>query len=103
MQEIKSTYNLIQHKHGKNVSCNPFARNQIHALADPAQARKKCQSPMGCKKSKPRTNLTSTSMARISVSNGLQEIKSTYKLNKHKHGKNVRLQWIARNQIHVQT
>src|SRR5258707_1052500 len=101
MQEIKSTYSLIQHKHGKNVSLQCVAGNQIHALAEPAQARQECQSPMRCRKSNPRTNLTSTNTARMSVSNALQEIKSTHSLNQHKHDKNVILQSVARNQIHA--
>jgi hypothetical protein len=56
LQEIKSTYWLMQHKHGKNVSLQWLARNQIHVLADAAQAWQECQSPMACKKSNPRTS-----------------------------------------------
>jgi hypothetical protein len=78
LQEIKSTYSLIQHKHGKNVSLRWLARNKIHVRADAAQARQELQSPMACKKS----NLT-------------------YQLIQHKHGKNISLRWLARNQIHV--
>src|SRR5258705_3295108 len=80
LQEIKSTHILIQHKHGKNVTLQWDARNQIHALAEPAQARQECQSPIV-----------------------LQEIKSTYDLNQTKHSKNVSLQWNPRNQTHVRT
>ena len=91
LQEIKSTYLLIQRKKDKNIF--PWtATNQNYVLSDPAQAQQECRSPMGCKKSNPRTTWSSTSMARMSVSNGLQEIKSTYKLNQHKQGKNVNLQ-----------
>src|SRR5258706_30638 len=68
LQEIKSTYNLNQHKHGRNVSLQWVARNQIHALPEPAQAQQECQSPMGCKKPNPRTSLSSTRTARMSVS-----------------------------------
>jgi hypothetical protein len=80
LQEIKSTYFLMQHKHGKSVSLQWLARNQIHVLPDAAQARQEHQSPMACKKSNPRNELM-----------------------QHKHGKNVSLRWLARNQIHVQS
>src|SRR5258707_1052503 len=101
LQEIKSTHKLNQHKHGKNVSLQCVAGNKIHALSEPTQARQECHSPKRCKKSNPRTLSTSTSLARMSVSKALQEIKSTHKLNQHKHGKNVSLQCVAGNKIHV--
>src|SRR5260221_121759 len=101
LQEIKSTDCLIQHKHGKSVSLQYVAGNQIHALADPAQARKERQSPMRCKKSDPRTISSRTSTAIISVYNALQEIKSTHTLIQHKHSKSVSLQCVAGNQIHA--
>src|SRR5260221_350712 len=101
LQEIKSTHSLIQHKHGKNVSLQCVAGNQIHAQTDPAQARQECQSPIRSKKSNTRTSSSNTSTATMPVSNAIQEIKSTYILIQHKHGKNVSLQCDARNQIHA--
>src|SRR5258706_320963 len=92
LQEIKSTHKLIQHKHGKNVSLQCVAGNQIHAHTDPAQARQECQSPIRSRKSNPHTSSPNTSTAIMSVSNALQEIKSTHTLIQHKHGKNVSLQ-----------